>query len=141
MLCERCQQEIKHPIDQFEGYCHNCEDWTTPGELGTMHRPHYFDRQGKAIPMSVWSMMLENRLDTIVQQDTIDTDGGPVKVSTLWLGLDMSFDLWGDTPLIFETMIFGGKHDQWQERWSTEEAALAGHDQAVALVRHTAYAK
>jgi hypothetical protein len=139
VLCQRCQQEIKHPIDQFEGYCHNCEDWTTPGPLGLITRAIHFNRQGEPIPLSVWMMLIENQMDRIVQQDTIDTDDGPVLVSTVWIGLDMSFDV--GSPLIFETMIFGGKYDQHQERYPNEEAALAGHDQALALVRHTAHAK
>lgn len=53
-----------------------------------------------------------------------------VEVSTVWLGLDHSF---GDgPPLIFETMVFGGPHDQYCERWPTKEAAQAGHDRIVA---------
>lgn len=30
-------------------------------------------------------------------------------------------------PLIFETMIFGGDHDQELRRYSTEEEAMRGH--------------
>ena len=62
-----------------------------------------------------------------------DLPGG-VEVSTVWLGLDHSFGL-GGPPLIFETMIFGGPHDQEQWRYPNRDAALAGHDQAVALAR------
>ena len=32
------------------------------------------------------------------------------------------------TPLIFETMVFGGLNDQDMERYSTEREAMAGHD-------------
>ena len=137
MLCERCQQEIKHPIDQFEGYCHNCEDWTMPGPLGLRReRPIYFNRQGEPIPMSVWAMLIENQMDRIVQQDTIDTDEGPVKVSTVWMGLDMSFGLWDDTTsLIFETMIFGGPADQATDRYATWAEAEQGHERMVAIAR------
>ena len=55
-----------------------------------------------------------------------------VKVSTVFLGLDHN---WGDgPPLLFETMIFGGKHDQYQERYSTYEEAEAGHEEALKLI-------
>ena len=48
-----------------------------------------------------------------------------VKVSTVFLGMDHS---WGNgPPLIFETMIFGGKHDMDQERYSTYSEAKRGH--------------
>lgn len=58
---------------------------------------------------------------------------GEVRVSTVFLGLDHSF---GDgPPLLFETMIFKGPHDQYQERYSTWEEAEAGHAKALALVK------
>ena len=59
------------------------------------------------------------------------------RVSTVWLGIDYSFAETGP-PIIFETMIFAPGHcelDGWQDRYATEEAARAGHDQACALVR------
>jgi hypothetical protein len=62
-----------------------------------------------------------------------DIDG--VRVSTVFLGLDHSFN--GGPPLLFETMIFGGPHDQWQERCSTWEEAEEMHKRAVAIVNDT----
>ena len=58
---------------------------------------------------------------------------GDVKVSTVFLGLDHSFG--GGKPLLFETMIFGGAHDEYQTRCSTWDEADAQHQAAVALVR------
>lgn len=57
-----------------------------------------------------------------------------VEVSTVFLGIDHGTGLgYGedDKPILFETMIFGGKHDQWQWRWSTWNEAVAGHMRAV----------
>ena len=54
-----------------------------------------------------------------------------VRVSTVFLGLDHSFG--GGTPILFETMIFGGKHNDYQERYASWEEAEAGHLQAVKL--------
>lgn len=53
-------------------------------------------------------------------------------VSTVFLGLDHRYSHEGP-PMIFETMIFGGEHDQWQERCSTWEQAEAMHKQACDL--------
>lgn len=58
-------------------------------------------------------------------------------ISTVWLVIDHGF---GGTPIPFETMIFSEHEgdcalDQWQERYPTEDAARAGHDQALALAR------
>lgn len=56
-----------------------------------------------------------------------------IMVSTVFLGLDYRFGATGE-PLVFETMIFGGEHDQYCERYSTWEEAEAGHKKAVELV-------
>lgn len=64
-----------------------------------------------------------------VAQDRI----GEVRVSTVFLGLDHAWG--GGPPLLFETMIFGGPHDQYQERCSTWEEAEAMHATALKLVR------
>lgn len=76
-----------------------------------------------------WAEILKGP-DRVVRQDEL----GEVRVSTVFLGIDHNF--WGHgPPLIFETMVFGGPSDQYQQRYSTEAAALAGHDQVVSAVR------
>jgi hypothetical protein len=54
-------------------------------------------------------------------------------VSTVFIGLDHNWD--GGDPLLFETMIFGGPLDQYQERYSTWEQAERGHEEAVTEAR------
>ena len=61
---------------------------------------------------------------------------GRVNISTIFLGMvsiDNGFTC--DKPVLWETMIFGGKHDQYQERYCTKEEALIGHEKAVELVK------
>ena len=55
-----------------------------------------------------------------------------VHVSTVFLGLNHRYDNFGP-PLIWETMIFGGPHDQYQDRYSTKAEALTGHEKACEL--------
>lgn len=55
-----------------------------------------------------------------------------VRVSTVFLGLDHSFE--GELLTLFETMIFGGKHNAYQKRYTTLKEAEEGHKVAVALV-------
>jgi len=55
-----------------------------------------------------------------------------VRISTVFLGLDHG---WGGAPELWETMIFGGAHDQYQARYGTREEALAGHGRAVELAK------
>jgi len=64
-----------------------------------------------------------------------DDTFGKIRVSTIFLGLDHNFG--GGKPILFETMIFGGKHDQYQERYHTWEEAEKGHKKAVKLVEAT----
>jgi len=51
------------------------------------------------------------------------------QISTVFLGLDHGFG--SDTPIVFETMIFGGSNEIC-ERYATYEEAVAGHN-ALAL--------
>jgi hypothetical protein len=96
-------------------------------------RPLWYDRTGNPISQDAWAE-LHTDLGYIVVARTDAGDG--VEVSTVWIGLDQGF--WREgPPLIFETMIFGGDHDGQQWRYPNEVAALAGHDQAVALARET----
>jgi hypothetical protein len=78
-----------------------------------------------------WAELFARWPDRCVAQ----TELGDVEVSTVWLGLDYSFGFGLGTPLIYETMIFGGEHGGECWRYPNRDAALAGHDQAVELVR------
>jgi hypothetical protein len=60
---------------------------------------------------------------------------GDVRISTVFLGLDHGWN--GGPPILFETMIFGGDHDGYQERYATRTEALEGHARAVVLVKQT----
>lgn len=63
------------------------------------------------------------------------TEIGDISVSTVFLGVDHSFG--EGSPVLFETMIFGGEHDGYQERYCTWDEAEAGHARAVELVNST----
>ena len=52
------------------------------------------------------------------------------RVSTVFLGMDHGF---GGEPLWFETMIFGGEHDEYQDRCTTYDEALVMHEKACEL--------
>lgn len=61
-----------------------------------------------------------------------DTIGG-VRVSTVFLGIDHNhFDI--GPPVLWETMIFGGRFDDWQDRYTSRADAVRGHAIAVGLV-------
>lgn len=66
------------------------------------------------------------------ERHVAETHIGPAHVSTIFLGLDHRFGSSGP-PLLFETMIFGGPHDGYQDRYATWDEAQAGHAKAVVL--------
>ena len=59
---------------------------------------------------------------------------GNVRVSTVFLGLEHNFGASGP-PIVFETMVFGGKLDGVQERYCTWEQAEKGHAEMLTAVR------
>lgn len=61
-----------------------------------------------------------------VGDDTISDQ----RISTVFLQLDHNWDPDGE-PVLFESMIFRGKHDQYQRRYHTYDEALEGHNNLV----------
>jgi len=61
-----------------------------------------------------------------------ETSKGQITVSTVFLGMDHN---WGyGPPILFETMIFGGKYNEEMWRYCTWEEAEEGHKKACQLV-------
>lgn len=58
---------------------------------------------------------------------------GNVRVSTVFLGIDHSWE--SGPPVLWETMIFGGPHNDYQRRYSSRAAAVVGHDTAVRIAK------
>ena len=59
---------------------------------------------------------------------------GEVWVTTIFLGVDHNFGDQGP-PLVFETMVFGGKHHLHCQRYSTLAQAKRGHAKLVTLIK------
>lgn len=57
---------------------------------------------------------------------------GDVSISTVFLGIDHG---WSGRPVLWETMIFGGEHNNYQKRYHTRTEALMGHKRAFEMVR------
>ena len=92
---------------------------------------HYILEGHKAVKtdLMTWARMFE-KTDRIVAKTTI----GNADVSTVFLGLDHQFGNNGP-PLLFETMVFGGKLDQEQDRCTTWEEAEKMHEAMCERVR------
>lgn len=53
-------------------------------------------------------------------------------VTTMFLGIDNGWS--NDQPILFETLIFGGEHNDFCERYSDYEMALSGHERAIEMI-------
>ena len=80
------------------------------------------------------------RRDRIAAKTGVDpwrvdlTEIGEVEILTVFLGLDHNY-LRRGPPILFETMIFGGRLDHSRNRCATWDEAEAMHAEAIRLVR------
>ena len=88
-------------------------------------RPHYYKLDGHTpVPWrdSIEAFSGDHRVAL--------TEHDGIKVSTVFLVVDHA---WEGGPLLFETMIFGGEHDEYQWRYSTWDEAVVGHEAACLI--------
>lgn len=118
--------------EQFEqqlAYCRQKESQVGVGPGPASPFGFLYNRAGEVIDMANWLVLNNDKRYQIIEQ----SQAGPFWVSTVWTGMNS-----GPTPpLIFETMVFldhkpeddeeGLGTDQYQERYTTEEEARAGH--------------
>ena len=73
-----------------------------------------------------WAMGVETANRHLASDHLKNKKWEDVHISTVFLGLDHSF--WEWEPLLYESMVFGWKRDQFQERYSTYDEALEWHE-------------
>jgi hypothetical protein len=98
-----------------------------------MSMKYRLDEKGNPIAepdLIKWAQWFE-KSERSVAQEQIGESG----ISTVFLGLDHSFSECG-SPILWETMVFGGKLDQEQDRCGgSREQAEAMHARMVERVR------
>ena len=110
----------------------------------------FYTPSGRPIDVIEWATKYEDGENTGLPygRHIGDTKVGPLRVSTVWLGLDHSFqypyiddngELCFPPALIFETMVFAPRvtwyHDLESHRYTTIEQAVAGHWSTVRRMR------
>lgn len=103
-----------------------------------MLNKNYFDRDGNQITVEEF----EKKCSDIEYQrvglfETL-ANGEKISVATIWVGINQSF-VPNQDPVIFETMVFGGRNNGLCRRYSTELEALVGHNEIVDIVQDTLY--
>ena len=79
-----------------------------------------------------WGRWFENAKD---QRIVCRTTVGDANVSTVFLAIDHRF--FGDgPPILWETIIFGGRYDEWQARHTSREDAERHHRKVVEALRN-----
>ncbi len=58
---------------------------------------------------------------------------GCTTISTVFLGLDHSFG--NGSPILFETLVFGGVFNGYMERYASWDEAVAGHERVLKSLR------
>ena len=90
---------------------------------------YVLDEKHNPIPATLdeWSKFTEPYCISSVVRDEVDD----LCVSTVFLGINHN---WGEgPPILFETMIFGGEHDEDRWRYATWDEAIVGHKTACAV--------
>lgn len=96
---------------------------------------------------ATWAMWMEEARRTNTRRvaqdmDENDTTGLKIRVSTVFLGLDHGF-YHGDPrppgykPVLWETMVFGGVLDGEQDRYTSLDDAIRGHQDMCRRVSET----
>ncbi len=94
--------------------------------LDDQHRPQPVDDDD----VTMWGQWLHHHDNKRVAWDEVDGK----RISTVFLGIDHNY--FGDgPPVLFETMVFGGKHDEEQWRCCTWDEAVAQHAWVLARVK------
>ncbi len=94
--------------------------------------PDFYILEGKTVvttdDSSKWGKVFKGGNRTVCK-----TKVEEIEISTVFLGLDHQYG--EGPPLLFETMVFGGKLDEEQERYSTWDEAEKGHEGMVERVK------
>ena len=86
----------------------------------------YYRLEGKTVVPCTSIEEMNQGIIHVRRDELIDIN---VSVSTVFIGIGF-----GDNPLLFETMIFGGRYNHYQRRYYTYEEAEQGHLEALDLV-------
>ena len=92
------------------------------------------DGQPVKADLMTWAKWFKTAERHVAKDSIGQPEGTDIDISTVFLGLDHRFSNTGE-PVLWETMIFGGPHDGYQDRYTSRADADAGHAKAVRIVK------
>jgi hypothetical protein len=98
---------------------------------------YILNEKKEAVPIEDMGEWTLSRLESMrrVASTLLKVEEEEVHISTVFLGVDHSFNIGEEEtpPILFETMIFGGKSSEYQNRCSTWNEAIEMHLTGVAI--------
>ena len=93
----------------------------------------YILREGQPVPANdanEWAQWcLTHRAERLVAEEWV----GEALVCTSFLGIDVN--LLGAIPILWETVVWGGKYDKYVRRCASRKEAERGHRETVRMLR------
>lgn len=92
---------------------------------------YILDKDGNPKPeedLLTWASWMESG-DRKVKKTKV----GKAEVSTIFVGIDHGYNSKNE-PILFETVVFGGRYNEEQERYATRKEAVKGHNRLVKLI-------
>lgn len=114
------------------------DDYDAPAILGM-----YIEVDGEPVLAKstlTWGAWMEKANRRVAATHIPELD---CEVSTVFLGMDHNFarhEYPDATPILYETMVFGGEYDGNQRRYATRAEALKGHEEVVDEIQDSAVA-
>ena len=99
-------------------------------KLREMGGKYILDKNGN--PKKEKDLLVWGRWFNTADRKVARTNIGKTLISTVFLGLDHRFVGQG-RPILYETMVFGGKLNYKMKQYCTKEEAIKGHN---AMVKH-----
>lgn len=81
-----------------------------------------------------WYLWFQDIRNRVVAQNHVADENGVNFVSTVFLGFNHGLGMKGYRPQYFETMVFGGKHNEIVARYETLKEATEGHAKILEIV-------
>jgi hypothetical protein len=99
-----------------------------------MDYPHYILEGGAlvAVDFEIWAHWFYEDREHGSKRRVALSETSEFAVSTMFL--QFGFDVDVPTPLFFETHVFGGAYDDYEEHYATYDEAVLGHKRIVAMV-------
>lgn len=98
-------------------------------------RSHYILKGHEPVPVGLltWAKWFEEKPS---RRKVRVTTLGDVRVSTVFLGLDHGFSMDPNAkPILFETLVFGGRFDGEMDRYASWDEAVKGHHRMVRKIK------